>query len=330
MFESLGVTERTLAVYRGLLQRPALMHLSEQERMAELATQVGCAEAEVRSEVELLHQLGLIVPRWNIADEDYPLDPAVGFERLAALQRQKIDELAEGLRQDELAASGFTAAYREFLVRRTARDVELLEGAEAAYQRLQHMQPQVISWAMIPPNNGGSRKNEDSPDRGFLERGVESRYLLAESEIKHRDIREYCQWVIGFGAKVRTVPSVPMKLLILDDAAVLGIDPKDTSAGAVIHHSVAVVNLAKEFYESYWRRADDPFADDQPGVEEITAQEAELLQLLVQGATDEQAGRKLGVSLRTVRRMAAKLSEQAGASGRFELGVRAAQRGWVR
>jgi hypothetical protein len=49
----------------------------------------------------------------------------------------------------------------------------------------------------------------------------------------------------------------------------------------------------------------------------------------VHGATDEQVARKLGVSLRTVRRIAAELSEQVGASGRFELGVRAAQREWV-
>jgi hypothetical protein len=41
---------------------------------------------------------------------------------------------------------------------------------------------------------------------------------------------------------------------------------------------------------------------------ESTPEEAELLNLLVGGATDE----------------------QAGASGWFELGVRAAQRGWVR
>ncbi len=154
--------------------------------------------------------------------------------------------------------------------------------------------------------------------------------MLTESAFNTKGAREYCQWVISYGGKIRTVPSLPMKLLIFDDAAIMGIDPQDNSVGAVVHHSVAVVNLAREYYESYWRRADDPFADEQPTADEISAQEGELLQLLVQGATDEQAGRKLGVSLRTVRRMAAKLSEQAGASGRFELGVRAAQRGWVR
>jgi DNA-binding NarL/FixJ family response regulator len=127
------------------------------------------------------------------------------------------------------------------------------------------------------------------------------------------------------------MPSLPMKLLIFDgESAVMGIDPDDTSVGAVIHHGRAVVRLAEEFFRHHWKHADDPFAEHAPPAAEISSQEAEFLSLLVQGATDEQVGRKLGVSMRTVRRMAAKLSDQVGASGRFELGVRAAQRGWVR
>jgi DNA-binding NarL/FixJ family response regulator len=110
----------------------------------------------------------------------------------------------------------------------------------------------------------------------------------------------------------------------------MGIDPDDVSVGAVIHHSRAVVNLAQELFLKYWEAADDAFTQPAPRERDgITAQDIELLKLLVQGATDEQVGRRLGVSMRTVRRIVAKLSEQVGASGRFELGVRAAQRGWV-
>ncbi|WP_442913971.1 LuxR C-terminal-related transcriptional regulator [Kribbella sp. NBC_00482] len=88
--------------------------------------------------------------------------------------------------------------------------------------------------------------------------------------------------------------------------------------------------MARELFLSYWTRGVNPFEGEQRAREGgISSQESEFLRFLVQGATDEQAARKLGVSMRTVRRMAARLSEQVGASGRFELGVRAAQRGWV-
>ncbi len=132
MFESLDVTDQTLAIYRALLQYPRLMQLPEQQMKADLAALTGVGEAEVRTEVDHLRELGLIVPRWNIEGQEYPLDPSVGFERLAGRQREKIDGLASALAKDELDAREFTADYREFLVQRTARDVELLEGREAA------------------------------------------------------------------------------------------------------------------------------------------------------------------------------------------------------
>lgn len=97
----------------------------------------------------------------------------------------------------------------------------------------------------------------------------------------------------------------------------------------MVHHSKAVLRIAIDLYEHYWQRARSVVETPPHKDTDLTGQESEFLRLLVQGATDEQVGRKLGVSLRTVRRIAAKLSEQVVASGRFELGVRAAQRGWV-
>ncbi|TCC04387.1 helix-turn-helix transcriptional regulator [Kribbella soli] len=124
---------------------------------------------------------------------------------------------------------------------------------------------------------------------------------------------------------------MPFRLVIFDrESAVMGINPDDSSVGAVVHHSRPVVRMAEELFLSLWDQGFEPFAEEQRARDGgISAQEAEFLRLLVHGATDEQVARKLGVSMRTVRRIAAKLSEQVGASGRFELGVRAAQRGWV-
>ena len=158
-----------------------------------------------------------------------------------------------------------------------------------------------------------------------------SRAIYPESALRHPAIRAYCLYVIELGAKIRVAPSLPMRLIIFDgESAVMGIDPDDMSVGAVVHHSQAVVRLAEELFLCYWSRAVDPFEEQQRAREGgISAQESEFLRLLVQGATDEHVARKLGVSMRTVRRIAAKLNEQVGASGRFELGVRAAQRGWV-
>ena len=54
-----------------------------------------------------------------------------------------------------------------------------------------------------------------------------------------------------------------------------------------------------------------------------------LLQQLAAGAQDEQIARRLGVSLRTVRRRGADLMSELGAESRFQAGVEAAKRGWI-
>ena len=52
------------------------------------------------------------------------------------------------------------------------------------------------------------------------------------------------------------------RLIIFDgESAVMGINPDDTSVGAVVHHSQAIVRMAEELFLSYWHRAVDPFEE---------------------------------------------------------------------
>ncbi|MEV0794151.1 LuxR C-terminal-related transcriptional regulator [Kribbella sp. NPDC050459] len=328
MFDSLGFSETTLLVYRAVLQQPLLARRSD---MPDLCLQLGLSEETIQAEMDRMRELGLIVPRWTAVDEDYPLHPAIGFERLAAKRQEQIDEMAGALRSDQQAAGRFIADYSEFLQQTSSHEVEVYRGRDRAHQRMQHFQPTKSVWGLLTDPEPSDREPSDSPDIPLLERGVEIRTIYPESALKHASIRKYARYVIDRGVKIRVTPSLPMKILIFDgESAVMGIDPDDTAVGAVVHHSRAVVRVAEELFLSYWHKAVDPFELPYTKADrEITAQESEFLRLLVQGGTDEQVARKLGVSLRTVRRIAAKLSEQVGASGRFELGVRAAQRGWV-
>ena len=288
MFDSLGITDTTLAVYRAMLAHPEV------------------APAEIGH-------------------------PNRGFGLLTEKRREELEQLQTALRQDELAAQAITEQYNHMLRERTANETEILIGQERANQRMQQFMPTISTWGLITARFETNGPPEESPDGPFLDSGMNHRYIYVDGHVQTKAGQEYARWYFERGAKLRSLPSVPMRMVIFDGRSVaMPLDPDLESAGAVIHHSTQVVHLAKLFYEHCWRQAKDVFDDTPAGAAEITAQERELLNLLVEGTTDEQAGRKLGVSLRTVRRMAAKLSEQAGASGRFELGVRAAQRGWVR
>ncbi|MGZ0149166.1 helix-turn-helix transcriptional regulator [Kribbella sp. WER1] len=327
MFDSSGLTEDLLAVYRVLLQRP---DLGRATRLDELAAEVGRTTDQTARDMQQLRAMGFVVPSW-FEGVEYPLDPALAFGGLADSRQRQIDALSEELRSDKLAADRFTAGLANFLTQRTAHDVEILEGLELANQRMQRFEPRTSMWAFLQDASIGNWDPETFPDRPHLERGVELRYLIPEATRKRPGSREILEFIVSLGGKVRIAPSVPFRMIIFDnESVVVGIDPDDTTVGAVVHHSRAVVRLATELHRSYWDRAFEPFAEEQWARNGgIGAQEREFLRLLVRGGTDEQVARKLGVSLRTVRRIAAKLSEQVGASGRFELGVRAAQRGWV-
>jgi DNA-binding NarL/FixJ family response regulator len=62
---------------------------------------------------------------------------------------------------------------------------------------------------------------------------------------------------------------------------------------------------------------------------ELSPIDRHLLRLLADGLTDDAAGKRMGISARTVRRIMADLMDRLGAESRFEAGVQAARRGWL-
>lgn len=83
-------------------------------------------------------------------------------------------------------------------------------------------------------------------------------------------------------------------------------------------------------FEQTWESAVPLGADHRrQGDDGVSASDRELLRLLASGLTDEGAGKRLGISVRTVRRQMAALMERLNATSRFEAGLKAAQRGWL-
>ncbi|HEV7963709.1 MAG TPA: helix-turn-helix transcriptional regulator [Actinoplanes sp.] len=61
----------------------------------------------------------------------------------------------------------------------------------------------------------------------------------------------------------------------------------------------------------------------------LSGSDRTLLRLLALGVTDEAAARRMGVSVRTIRRHVSQLLDRLDAVSRFQAGVQAAQRGWL-
>ena len=61
----------------------------------------------------------------------------------------------------------------------------------------------------------------------------------------------------------------------------------------------------------------------------LTGQERQLLRLLAGGLTDERAAQRLGVSLRTIRRMMSDLMTRMDSRSRFQAGIKVSTLGWL-
>jgi DNA-binding CsgD family transcriptional regulator len=130
------------------------------------------------------------------------------------------------------------------------------------------------------------------------------------------------------GVAVRTIPHVPMNMIVIDGSVT--VLPADTTNGSVaVLRLTSVVATALELFERIWPDA-VPLADsDLPDEADLSLREQEMLRLLALGATDEVAAAHLDISVRTVRRMVAQIMNRLGARSRFQAGVKAADRGWL-
>ena len=129
------------------------------------------------------------------------------------------------------------------------------------------------------------------------------------------------------GEEIRLVPQLPTRMFIIGTTHVILPEPLgyvDEPRSLVRQRGWVEAMIL--WFEAVWEKV-SPYTP-------ATGRSAGdlrtfLLQQLAAGAQDEQIARRLGVSLRTVRRRVADLMAELGADSRFQAGVEAAKRGWL-
>lgn len=173
-------------------------------------------------------------------------------------------------------------------------------------------------------------------DHDNVRRGVRYRVLVPDPARTEPVLATRLGTLSLAGADCRTVAEVPADALVIDGTlVVLPIDRGTSgragamSKGTALFRLPSVVTTTMELFERVWSTAVPMTASDLPDTAELNLRERELLTLLSSGSTDESAAVKLGVSVRTVRRMVADIMHRLGARSRFQAGVKAADRGWL-
>ena len=324
MLQGLGMSGTAESVYLRMLR-------DREAGPDQIACALGIDEAEVRDALDELSRLMLVEDSWAGDDGFRPVSPEVGLAALLAREQAQVARRNQEIEEGRVALARLVSELQNV---RKGPDVEVLETAEEARDRLSTLTEQCRQelCTFVPTRATSSRALESSRalSQILLERGVRMRTVYLESIRNDQATWDHATWLRNNGAEVRLAATVPVRLQIIDqDLAMVPLTDTESGSGAVVMTSPGVVAALMALFAQTWRSATPLGADRQRDDAGLSVQEHELLRLWAKGATDEAAGRRLGVSLRTVRRLSSALMERLDASSRFQAGARALECGWL-
>jgi sugar-specific transcriptional regulator TrmB/DNA-binding CsgD family transcriptional regulator len=328
MLETFGLDEFTETIYRAILSAPGTS-------VCELAQSLELEERQVRAAISVLAERFLVRVSSNSPETVRPVRPDIALEALLARERADLAKRQQQIEEGQAAIATLAAKYAgQQAATAHAIWAERLDGIDAVRNRLEELTRSVRYEVLSVMGEGA-----ESPlalaaskplDTMLLDRGVDVRTLYLDSVRNDQHTAAYARWLTKRGGQVRTCPTLPPRMIIIDRThALLPSTPERTQAGAVEVTSRDIVATLTAFYHQLWQTAQVFGGQQQVDSGGLTPQQRQLLRLLYQGNTDEAAARRLGVSVRTARRIAADLMRATDARSRFQLAVRVLERGWL-
>ncbi|MFB7560248.1 LuxR family transcriptional regulator [Streptomyces brevispora] len=315
----LGLDHAAGQVYLALLDRaPA--------PLSAIGAAAGVEGAELVAAYDTLVDAGLASAAGEGEDVVAPVPPAAGLEILARHRASEVEE-------SRIAVGGaFESFRRQRLAAYNDHLVEVVTGDDVG-PRIRH------AWASArdqirqfesPPYFPLPGATEDS--LATLARGVTQRVVYSRASLEYpghlKDVVEPC---VRAGEQARVLSSVPVKLVIIDDAyALVSLSIKE----ADVHNSMLVVqpcgllSALMALFEQSWQNALPLHGrTTRPGG--LPPADRRLLWLLAGGASDEAIARELGISRRTLFRRLQILMARLGAANRFQMALQAQRSGWL-
>jgi len=318
-------TKEQLDAYRGL------WHHGEVE-VESLARDLGRAADQVRGDVDALCGAGLA--RWlEPGRRCRAVIPDLALSPLVTSLQSDLHRRASQLDATQQRVSELIREYHADSERSTRREVELIPAEQGALVRAADLVAESRGELLISVGAWLTCEEASSHDLWRLAAAksaqrVEVRVLVHEAAAGSGHIRTLAE---ARGVRVRVVPVVLQAMVVRDGcAALVGAQADDAGADAVVVEGPPLVPMFRNLFEYYWRGASTLESETSGADTDLSRLEHTLLVLLEQGCTDETVARRVGMSVRTVRRVIAELAERAQASSRFQLGSRARSLGWFR
>ena len=326
----LGFSTLQEQVYRALLAEPA-------SGVPALAARFGVSEADLHECLTGLVELDVVRPEPAAASGVAVRDPSVALARL--VERVE-DDLAERRRRTADTRAEFealVAVHRRGLGAPADGDpdtgIEMITDVEQVRARLDELSfyTSTSVYSVQPARPTADAAAAAKPlEMRSLRRGIDIRVIYDNEAVADERRRAQLRDAVGGGVRIKLGEGPLQRLIIMDErVAVVPIDPTNGNSGALIVRQPGLLDGAIRFFRLLWATTTElTFDQDEDDV--LTEDDRALLALLSSGVTDETAAREFGISERQVRRRVAVLMRRLGARSRFEAGVLAVRRGWIR
>jgi DNA-binding CsgD family transcriptional regulator len=305
--------------------------------LSEVCAAIGVTEGDAEGTWRYLQAMGLVRPMGRGAFT--PVDPGSALQDLFDLQRQRLQQQATQLAQTHHRALEIITRFRPAVIPGSETSVEVSFVADrhrrAECLRALHQSSQEEEWSMHPGPLPAPAVLERSLelDAESVARGLRVRAIYGHTVAAGTRARKYLSALASLGAEVRLARQVPFDLLLFDSrTAVMPSAPSRPSDLMLVLNGSKLMATYIAMYEDVWSRS-APLFSDEGGTEEgagaLSDRQLAVLQLLAAGLADEQIGRRLGISVRTVGRIASEVMDQIGATSRFQAGLLANRMGLV-
>ena len=295
---------------------------------------VSVASSVLRTPEELLRDLAPLVDRGIVRVEDsrlFVLTPAEVVVRMVEISAESA-----------AAAHGRLEAVARALPHLTASNVRPADGELAEVQPVDGEissggQPVELLAALIRGSMGDllwlrpdqfRKPREDAMAQIVGEQVAKGRRSRAIYPVRAlHEAADTLALRASVGEEIRLLPQLPTRMFIIGSTHVILPEPLGfVDEPRSLVRQRGWVEAMTLWFESLWEKASPLTSTSSRGAGDMRGF---LLQQLAAGAQDEQIARRLGVSLRTVRRRVADLMSELGAESRFQAGVEAAKRGWI-
>lgn len=296
-----------------------------------VAERLDYSEADVAAARQALIELELLVDA-GPGQPAVPIDPGAAEAALTVPLERGIAERQELIVRVRDELRPLAAIYAQ---RRRPDAVRVVEAPTTVVAELDAAASRCREEVLTIQPGGGRRadtlRSAITRDRAMLASGVAMRVLYQHTARTNAATRNYVREVTDAGAQVRTTVELPERLIIFDRRTAFVPMPRSGAEppGAVIVDEPALVSYLCRSFEAAWQSGTE-FDPDHVQYE-LSGDDlrTSILRLMALGQKDAMIARKVGLSTRSARRYISAITDELGATSRFQAGVRAAQLGLV-